>query len=45
VYAFENKYNVAINEDKALDRNFRKIFADCGDAINVLYKKFKERPK
>lgn len=43
--SFEKNYNVAMNDDKAMDRNFRKFFADTGDAINVLYKKFKERPK
>jgi hypothetical protein len=45
VDAFEKKYSNAINEDRNLDKNFRKDFADTGDAINVLYKKFKERPR
>lgn len=42
---FEEKFSAAVNEDKAQDKNFRKHFSDCGDVVNLLYKKFKDRPK
>nr|XP_024380049.1 cilia- and flagella-associated protein 43-like isoform X1 [Physcomitrium patens] len=45
VESFEAKYQAATKEDLLQDKNFRKDFADTGDAINILHKKFKDRPK
>lgn len=41
--AFREKYEATVNEDKLQDKNFRKNFSDCGDVVNLLYRKFKER--
>ncbi|KAJ7513965.1 hypothetical protein O6H91_23G021000 [Diphasiastrum complanatum] len=40
---FREHYDEAIAEDKALDRNFKKDFADCGDLVALLYKHFRRR--
>ncbi|MCO5566367.1 hypothetical protein L7F22_020044 [Adiantum nelumboides] len=40
---FKTKYEAAVAEDKALDRNFKKEFSDCGDLITVLYRHYRKR--
>ncbi|EFJ12192.1 hypothetical protein SELMODRAFT_425544 [Selaginella moellendorffii] len=40
---FRDRFEYLIQEDKALDRNFKKDFQDCGDVVGLLYKHFKKR--
>ncbi|OAE24035.1 hypothetical protein AXG93_4079s1250 [Marchantia polymorpha subsp. ruderalis] len=44
VDAFRNEYEAAVAEDRLQDKSFRKLFSDCGDQINELYKAFQRRP-
>lgn len=42
----KDSYEIYVAEDKSLDKNFRREFADQDQhTIDVLYKLFKRRPK
>ncbi|GBG63357.1 hypothetical protein CBR_g37714 [Chara braunii] len=36
-------YNKAAAEDKAMDKSFKREFADCGDAVDFLYRIYRRR--
>ena len=44
--ASKDSYEIYVAEDKSLDKNFRREFADQDQhTIDVLYKLFKRRPR
>ena len=38
-------YDQMLADDKTLDRNFKRDFADCEPFVDQLYKLFKRRPR
>lgn len=43
VDAFKEQYQVVVEDDRALDRNFKKEFEDLGEFLSQLYRLFRKR--
>ncbi|GAQ83920.1 WD repeat-containing protein [Klebsormidium nitens] len=41
----KDEYEMVLAEDKAMEKGFKRDFADCGDAADALFRLFKRRAK